>query len=259
MERYRLYIDESGNSDLNSSINPNHRFLSLTGVILDWRYAREVVHKELEELKSKFFDSHPDEPLIFHRKDIVKGKKRFSILRDSNIRNQFNSELIKLLVDWQYTVITICIDKKAHLEKYQTWRYDPYHYCLELLVERYVFFLRERDAIGDSMAESRNKKEDLRLKKSYKHLWKNGNNYLNAELFQKFLSSSSLKIKPKSKNVTGLQLADLLTLASRNEILITNSLTDKELSPFNSEIIKILRNKYYKKQGVIEGYGMKLI
>jgi hypothetical protein len=30
--KYRLYIDEVGNPDLESSHIPNHRFLSLTGV-----------------------------------------------------------------------------------------------------------------------------------------------------------------------------------------------------------------------------------
>jgi hypothetical protein len=29
--KYRIYIDEVGNPDLESSDNPNHRFLGLTG------------------------------------------------------------------------------------------------------------------------------------------------------------------------------------------------------------------------------------
>jgi len=33
--KYTMYIDEVGNSDLASSENPLHRFLSLTGVIVD--------------------------------------------------------------------------------------------------------------------------------------------------------------------------------------------------------------------------------
>ncbi len=33
MTKYRIYIDEVGNPDLGSSDDPNHRFLSLTGVI----------------------------------------------------------------------------------------------------------------------------------------------------------------------------------------------------------------------------------
>ena len=33
--KYRIYIDEVGNPDLESSENPNHQFLSLTGVIIE--------------------------------------------------------------------------------------------------------------------------------------------------------------------------------------------------------------------------------
>lgn len=53
--KYRIYIDETGNADLDSSDNPNHRFLSLTGVILDVEYIDHTVHLEMEELKRAFF------------------------------------------------------------------------------------------------------------------------------------------------------------------------------------------------------------
>ena len=39
--KYRIYIDEVGNPDLKSSDNPNHRFLSLTGVILELGYVQQ--------------------------------------------------------------------------------------------------------------------------------------------------------------------------------------------------------------------------
>jgi hypothetical protein len=35
--KYRLYIDEVGNPDLGASADPNHRFLSLTGVAITSR------------------------------------------------------------------------------------------------------------------------------------------------------------------------------------------------------------------------------
>ena len=62
--KHRLYVDEVGNPDLESSDNPNHRFLSLTGIILELAYVQEVVHPQVEALKAKYFHSHPDEPLV---------------------------------------------------------------------------------------------------------------------------------------------------------------------------------------------------
>ncbi len=41
--KYRMYIDEVGNSDLNSSDNPLHRYLSLTGVIVGLGYVRDIL------------------------------------------------------------------------------------------------------------------------------------------------------------------------------------------------------------------------
>ena len=41
--KFRMYIDEVGNPDLNSSDSPLHRFLSLTGVIVELEYVREVI------------------------------------------------------------------------------------------------------------------------------------------------------------------------------------------------------------------------
>ena len=64
-------------------------------------------------------------------------------------------------------MISVCLDKKSHQDTYQVWRYDPYHYCLALLLERFTFFLEHQEVKGDVMAESRGGKEDMRLKKSF--------------------------------------------------------------------------------------------
>ena len=45
--KFRIYIDEVGNPDLESSDDPNHRFLSLTGIILELEYVERVVHPQM--------------------------------------------------------------------------------------------------------------------------------------------------------------------------------------------------------------------
>ena len=75
---YRIYIDEVGNPDLESSDNPNHRFLSLTGVIVDLQYVKDFLHPQMEELKSTFFNSHPDEPVILHETFCGTGTRNLS-------------------------------------------------------------------------------------------------------------------------------------------------------------------------------------
>ncbi len=136
-----MYVDECGNPDLESSDNPIHRFLSLTGVIISLDYVREVLNPQIESLKTKYFGSHPDDPVILHRKELVNAKYPFEVLRDKKIRMQFDVELLELLENWEYTVVTVCLDKKAHKEAYTVWRYEPYHYCLAFALRTICVFL----------------------------------------------------------------------------------------------------------------------
>ena len=181
----------------------------------------------------------------------------FEILQDTAIQSKFDTELLEYLIDWDYTVISVCLDKKAHKETNHVWRYDPYHYCLSLLLERFTFFLEQSGAFGDVMAESRGGKEDRRLKDSFSRLWRDGTDYIEPGRFQKVLTSKNLKVKPKSNNISGLQLADLIAHPSRNEILKENDLLDRPLAPFSKKIIKILQKKYYQQGGKI--FGKKFI
>ncbi|MBM4117973.1 DUF3800 domain-containing protein [bacterium] len=153
--KYRMYVDEVGNSDLKASSEPNHRYLSLTGVILELGYVDAKVFPALEDLKRRYFGSHPDDPIVLHRKELLNRKPPFMALRDPEVALRFDRELLLLLGDLEYRVITVVIDKREQVERYQTWRYDPYHYCLKVLLERYVLWLGRNRAQGDVMAESR--------------------------------------------------------------------------------------------------------
>lgn len=255
--KYRIYIDEVGNLDLENSDNPNHRFLSLTGIIIETEHVANIIHPEMEDLKLRFFRTHPDEPLILHRKEIVNAKPPFESLKVEKTREQFNEELLRLLVRWEYVVITVCLDKKHHKETYTTWRFDPYHYCLAMLLERYALFLKRNSSIGDAMAESRGGKEDRRLKDSYERLWNAGTEYVEGTLFQEVISSRQLKVKPKLYNIAGLQLADLIAHPSRNDILRENSFLQDSKDKFGRKICDILGKKYDQIEGKI--YGKKFI
>lgn len=257
--KYRIYIDETGNSDLNSSDNPNHRYLSLTGVILELGYIDKVLHPALEQFKKRYFDSHVDDPVVFHRKELMGKKSPFSSLENPAIEAQFNNELLKLLQLWEYTLVTVLIDKKTHKEMYKTWNYDPYHYCMAVMLERYCFFLEEKDAVGDVMFESRGGKEDRRLKDSFHRLYNEGTQFVNASCFQKVFTSGQLKVKPKANNISGLQLADILAHPSRRQILIYSGVEQPEERVFGDKIIEILQGKYYSRNGKIRGYGIKTL
>ena len=139
MAKFRIYIDETGNADLESSDNPNHRFLSLSGVVFDLDYVDQVLHPAMEALKREFFDHHADDPIVFHRKEMVNRLGRFGVLKNPETEARFNAKLLNFLAAWEYTLITVIMDKKEHRDKYAVWKSDPYHYCLSVLLERYIF------------------------------------------------------------------------------------------------------------------------
>lgn len=257
MEKFRIYIDETGNPDLESSGNPNHRFLTLTGVIINLEYVRSVIHPEMEWIKEEILGQHPDDPIIFHRKEMVNKKHPFEKLRDPEIEEQFNSAILEKLTNWKFTIITILIDKQEHKDLYNVWKYDPYHYCLAVLMERYLLFLENKDAQGDVLIESRGGKEDIRLKKSFSKLYDEGTNYIESELLHNRLTSKKLKVKPKIANIDGLQLADLVAHPSRRQFLLDLKFQKKDKEIFGDKIIDVIQSKYYREGEKILGYGMK--
>ena len=261
MALYRIYIDEVGTPDLGHTDDPNNRFLSLTGVICEADHMLNVIQPDMESIKRHYFQTDADQPVIFHRKELVNKRPPFQSLHDLEIEKNYNADILEALREWEYRVVTVAIDKKAHKEQYVVWRYEPYHYCLEILIERYVLFLESGGHRGDVMIEQRNRRDDSKLKDSFSDLYDRGTDYIKPERIQAYVTSKKLKIKPKEKNIAGLQLADLIAHPSRREILLDNGLIVDPRRIFGDEICAILRvNKYLRsRRGRIKGYGKKML
>ena len=282
MLRYRLYIDESGdhsygNKELknlqikigNRIINitsshypilkePSKRYLGLTGCIIEEEYYRTLFQPELEQLKQKHFPHNPDDPVILHRKDIVNKRGPFWRLKDPKCREAFDEDLLFFLNKMKYTIITVVIDKKTHIERYDKVAYHPYHYCLVAILERYCGFLHYFNAKGDVMAESRGGREDHHLKIAYKEVYNHGTLFRRSNFFKSVLTSKEIKIKPKRANIAGLQVSDILAYPSKQEILVENGrLTASSRSSFRKKICDILGKKYNRRypDGKVSGYG----
>ena len=145
---------------------------------------------------------------------------------------------------WEYTVFTVVIDKLEHQNRYGVWRFDPYHYCLHVLIERFVLWLERKGAEGDVLAESRGGTEDRRLKASFERAYEQGTSFLDATRIQSRLTSRQMKVKSKANNIAGLQIADLVahpsfkaTMARRNHERLADN--------FGGKIAEILEATKY--------------
>ena len=260
MRLYRMYIDESGDHTYYETEDPAKKYLGLTGVLIEYEYYRTTFQPELELLKQKHFPHSPDEPVILHREDIVNRRGPFWRLRDSEKEKAFNDHLLRFLEEQRYCVITVVIDKNSHVRRYGDAAYHSYHYCLTAMLERYCGYLNFYNAQGDVLAESRGGTEDRQLKIEYKRLYEEGTYYRGSKFFQKALASGEIKLKPKWKNIAGLQIADILAHPSKQEILADSKCTVTE-SNFGKQICQCIRAKYNQQvyEGRIWGYGKVFI
>lgn len=238
--------------------DPSNRYLSLTGVIFELNHVDNAAFPALEKLKRDYFHHHPDEPIILHRSKILMQTPPFHPLRNPVKEKAFYHDLLQILRTLDYTVITAVIDKWEHKQQYTAWQFDPYHYALTMIIERYVQWLKRKSAVGDVMAESRGGKEDRRLKASFDRVYEKGTDYVSAEDFAAVLTSHELKVKPKISNIAGLQVADLIAHPSYRAVLAWH---DKQaLGAFwGVEIAQLLINTKYLRSpsGKIDGWGRK--
>jgi len=151
------------------------------------------------------------------------------------------------------------IDKQEHAGKYLVWQFDPYHYCMRALVERYVLWLNRHGLTGDVVAEPRFKKQDKRLKRSFSYIYDHGTEHIPANLVQKCLTSREVKFDPKSANVCGLQLVEMIAHPSHQAI--KSQFTGEPMTArFGREIVDVLIRQRYSRHPVtrvIEGWGQK--
>ena len=254
--RYRLYIDESGDHVFKYLEHPGHRYLSLLGCWFNDTDYR-VFHEQLSAFKKQHIPHHPDEPPILHREEIVNRRGHFSHLQDPVKNQEFDDALLKVIIESKFHVVGVVIDKLALRQKYGDAAAHPYHLALGFLLQRYCGYMNHINRYGDVMAESRGKREDFNLKDSYARIYNNGVWITKAHFFQNSLTSKELKVKKKSANISGLQLADLLVNPVRQIIMKENGHLAGELAAFVSRLLPILDIKYnrhiYTK--IVEGYG----
>jgi hypothetical protein len=109
-----------------------------------------------------------------------------------------------------YSVITTSIDKVAFYYHYPNWNEDVYSLLVQNAIERYFYFLRANGGVGDVMAEAVGDKPDKALRVRYAWAYENGTEHISAHKLQRRLTSREIKIKPRSDDISGLQMADLL-------------------------------------------------
>lgn len=262
MQKYRLYIDESGDHYYSNEENPERRYLCLNGCFFDLEYYSKEFQPGFEKFKIKHFSRDVDDRvIILHRKELINKQGHFSVLKDPEKEKLFNADLLKTIKEAKFNIISVVIDKKSHRQRWGDIAAHPYHYCLLALVQRFVGFLNFNNAVGDVLAESRGGNEDMQLKAEYTHIYETGTPYVNTSIFQQVLTSREIKLKKKQHNIAGLQIADILAHPCKQDVLLNNKCISEYYGKFGKKLLSIAQEKYNRRSlnNQVAGYGKVFI
>lgn len=152
-----------------------------------------------------------------------------------------------MIASWDFTVIACGIKLFDHLDRYGEQARDPYHYSLNVIVERFCMELEGAPDEGFICAEMRNPGLDRELKAVWNDIRQNGTEYATAvELDAKIVH---LTLKDKKPNIAGMQLADLMATPVGRGVLRLDTKPD-EVSR------EVVMRKLLRVKGEYRGYGI---
>lgn len=238
-----VFIDESGDHNLQGGGDPAYPIFVLVAVLFDEKEYIQKAIPSLTEFKIKYFQH---EYVILHERDIRKDTGFFSILRDPEKKKSFLEEIGLVMSGLDFKVVAAIIDKRRLVDQYFTPR-NPYHIALEFVLERIYYHTRPRKRLP-ILIERRGKEEDRELELAFRRIC--DGKRLHTELNGKKLPHLEPVFAPKEANIVGLQIADLIARP------IGLSYLRPEQSNRAYEVIK---NKLRRSPGgVVEGWGLKV-
>ena len=254
--RYRLYVDESGDHTYNLLDDPAHRYLALLGVWFRQSDHYAAFADDLERFKREMFGHRPDAPVVMHRSDIINRRGAFGLLCAPSVRERFGAGLLEVVSRATFKIVCVVIDKKAHRDR-DSSPFHPYHYCLAAMLERYSGWLNHKNAVGDVLAESRGREEDLQLKDAYRRVYESGTLMFPHGHHQKALTSKDIKVQPKAANIAGLQLADVLAHPVKQACLMEEGRIPVTSDVFGKRVFEAVKGKFNFNEpgGQVSGYG----
>lgn len=240
-----LFLDESGDHNL-TNIDESYPLFVLAGIIVDQEYHQSTLQQQINKLKERHFKNSN---LIIHYRDYTRNQNGFEMMSKKDFREGFYKDINELIAHNEYILLACIIDKKLHKEKYGLLAIDPYTLSLQILVERFVMYLKQNNDKGIIIAESRGNQLDNELNLSYLNLKINGTKYLRPiEITENI---ENVLIKKKNENIAGLQLVDTLaTPIGRRYLNLKNYYLDYEI--IKSKFRRVECGKYI-------GYGLVVL
>jgi hypothetical protein len=239
-----LFLDESGDHNL-SAIDPQYPVFVLGGVIMDRSYAEGPLVEAMDAFKRELFGRTD---IVLHTADITRNRNGFERLKEPAFRAVFYDRLNALIRSLDFMAVGCAIKKDKHLARYGVAALDPYLLSLDVLVERFCFEIGRNPGGGVIVAEKRGPTLDRELDLAWLNLKIQGTRFLQAtDIEERVLG---LSLRPKSANLAGLQLADLVVTPIGRHVLGKPTKEDWQ----------IVSGKFRRdRAGKADGYGLVVL
>lgn len=202
-EEFLIFLDETGDHSL-QHIDTQYPIFGLGAVICNTEKYIKEINPSFDEFKYNFFKKRG---VILHSTDIRKSRKDFSIMLNPNVRNSFIEDLNATISNAPFAFCVSLIDKLEHKGQYVDPD-NPYDLTLAFILER-AFFIITKNFPGTKcriIAESRDKKENDNLLKTFSNYKRNGTGQVTASELS-FITG--LDFVSKKENETGHQIVDI--------------------------------------------------
>lgn len=239
-----LFLDESGDHNL-SVIDPQYPVFVLGGVIMERAYAEGPLVEAINAFKQDLFGRTD---IILHTADITRNRNGFERLKEPAFRARFYERLNALMRSLRFSVVACAIRKDAHLARYGVAALDPYLLSLDILVERFCFDIGDATGGGVIVAEKRDPTLDRELDLAWLNLKIQGTRFLRANEIEKRVLG--LNLRPKSANLAGLQLADLVATPIGRHVIG---------KPANEDWRIVCEKFRRNRAGKVDGYGLVIL
>lgn len=252
-----MFIDDTGNVHSTTSDHPQSRYAGIVGVVLELDYIRSTFDTSFQKLKARHFGVTRDgQSHILHLRRMKKAEGPFAHLKNECCRRSWERDCFSMYQRAKYHVITVCVDKTAFAQRHPNWNRSIYGMLVGNAIERYFYFLRSRNGQGDVVSEATNSKLDGVLKDLYKEFYETGTDHIRSHMLRPRLTSREIKIEPKTRNIPGIQMADLLaaTCFSHCKRIYANGPAFDAFAMRVADLIE--REKFYRSDnGNPHGYG----
>jgi hypothetical protein len=257
---YRIYIDDSGNVDAQTTNKSDVRFGSITAVILNAAYQDTTFNPGFEKLSIRHFGERDGGgPHNIHRRALAKPPSQgpFAVLQDEEARKAWDAAALKMFDSADYVVVTACVDKVEWYHRYPTWDGDFYEVLVLAALERSFYFLKNRNGVAEVNIENKNPSKDARIKSAYRRVLDNGSDHIPGARLQSTFTSVEPNFVKKDHCVPGAQLADLLAAPALQHIRHIHTRRDPIGGTFTKQVADILEDrKFYREAGKgPAGYG----